>query len=109
MTIFQMSLNPKREDLLKKLEEIPEFGKKSKSELVEMAIEEFLKHHLKSYNPQTILPMYNKEAVSAIPNIYEEDLDTWIKFYKMLDDKDYEDLTQRIEFLNRMHAQRNLL
>lgn len=106
---FIWNKTPKRQNLLDALEKIPEIGKKNKSILLEMALEEFILKHGKSNNPQTIITMYDKEAVSAIPNIYEDDLDKWIKFYKILDDKQYDDLTERIEFLNRMHKQRSLL
>jgi len=109
MASFQWALNHKRELLLKELEKIPEYARSSKSAMVELALEEFLLHHLESKNPQTVMDQYDTDLVTAVPNVYEKNVDTWIKFYQRLNDKDYEYLTERLQFMNRMHEQRKLL
>ena len=103
MTIFQMSLNPKREELFKRLTEIPEAGRKSKSELVEMALEEFILKHGKSNNPQTQIDLFQDGMIKAIPNIYAKPLE-FRNFYKLIKTKEeYEILDKQINMILHIH------
>ena len=110
MVVFQMSLNPKREELFKKLTEIPEAGRKSKSELVEMALEEFILKHGKSNNPQTKITLFESPLIKAIPTIYATRKDFEI-FYPLLNKKEYQELDEKLNmilgihngFLHRLH------
>ena len=83
-------------------------GLSIKSKFNEYMKEDIQKHE-KSYNPQTIIPMFEHETVRAIPNIYVENPDTWIKFYQTLNQKDYDALTEAVERLNRVHQSAKLL
>ncbi len=108
MVIFQMSLNPKREELFKKLTEIPEAGRKSKSELVEWALEEFLLRHGKSQNPQTKIPQFDKEEILAVPNIYQN-RQVWENFYnlmKKIRPEEYKILDEQLNLVLSIHNQK---
>lgn len=96
-------------EVLKKFDDICRKEGKKMSPTIFGLIEDFVKKHDEWNNPQTIMDQYEKEAVTAIPNIYNENLDSWIKFYKSLSQEDYDFLGKRIEFLNRMHEQKKLL
>ena len=102
MVVFQMSLNPKREELFKKLTEIPEAGRKSKSELVEMALEEFILKHGKSDNPQTKITLFEDNLIKAIPNLYA-DAKQFNNFYKLMNKQEYQRLDTQINMLLEIH------
>jgi len=103
MSNFLWVKTTKRQALLDSLETIPEIGRKSKSELLEMALEEFVKKHGKSNNPQTQLQMFDKESILAIPNIYRDSKD-WNKFYKNIKSKkDYRELDRALNMINAIH------
>jgi len=102
MVIFQMSLNPKREQLFKSLEEIPEYGKRSKSELVEMALEEFILKHGKSNNPQSKITLFQSPLIKAIPTIYAKRKD-FEKFYKLLNKEEYKELDEKLNLIMEIH------
>lgn len=97
-----MSLNPKREELFRKLTEIPEIGRKSKSELVEMALEEFILRHGKSNNPQTKISIYQSKLIKAIPQIYANKKDFQI-FYNLLNKEEYEELDEKLNMILEIH------
>ena len=97
-----MSLNPKREKLLKELEQIPEYGKRSKSELTEMAWEEFILKHGKSNNPQTKITLFDSPLIKAIPTIYANRKD-FEKFYKLLNIKEYQELDEKLNMILEIH------
>jgi len=80
---FHLDMTEKRQALFKGLEKIPEYGKKSKSELVEIALEEFLAKHMKSNNPQTVIEHFDRIERTAIPNLFEayDRPDMWIKYF----------------------------
>lgn len=102
MTSFQWSVTAKRKALLDKLEEIPEFGKKSKSEIIEMALEDFILKHGNSNNPQTKITLFESPLIKAIPTVYGERKD-FEKFYKLLNKKEYENLDAKINTLLEIH------
>ena len=105
MTTFTWIVTEKRKQLLKAVESIPEFGKKSKSLLMEMAMEEFILKHGKSQNPQTTIPLFQDEMVKAIPSIYEYDARIWDKFYPLLNKKEYDILGTQITWIFNRHNQ----
>ena len=103
MVIFQMSLNPRREELFKALEKIPEFGKTSKSALVELALEELILKHGKSNNPQTQIDLFQNNMIKAIPNIYAG-VKEFRKFYKLIKTKEeYKRLDKEINSILQIH------
>ena len=102
-----------------KLEDAPVFaefealakkeGYHSSSAYIVQLIKKEVKEHSASHNPQTILPMYDRETVKAIPNIYSRDEEAWLKFYNMLSPKEYEELTKRIAWLDNLHRSAKIL
>ena len=71
---------------------MPEAGRKPKSELLEIALEEFILRHGKSNNPQTQMDLFQDNMVKAIPNIYS-DSKAFEKFYRLIKTKEeYQEL-----------------
>lgn len=106
MSNFLWVKTAKRQKLLDALEEIPEIGRKSKSELIEWALEDFVKKHQKSNNPQTQIGMYDKQSILAVPNIYEavNNLTSWKKFYKTMKRKeDYHEVDDALNIIMELH------
>jgi len=68
-----------------------------------------IKEHEQSHNPQTIIPMFDRDQVTAIPNLYERDEDKWLKFYSHLSLKDYEEIGERLEWLGNLHNSAKIL
>ena len=100
---FLWVLTQKRQNMMNELINIPEFGKKSKSEIIELAVQEYLEKHLKSNNPQTQLTIFNKESINAIPNLYRE-IDEWKIFYSRIKQKkDYVELDQQLNMILTLH------
>lgn len=106
MSNFLWVKTQKRQELLDALESIPEIGKHSKSEILEWALEEYVKKHSKSNNPQTALDIFDKESILAIPNIYRSE-EEWKKFYSIIKDKeDYQELDKQVNMILRIHNRR---
>ncbi len=102
-----------------KLEDAPVFAKfealakkegyhSSSAYIVEL-IKKEVKEHSLSQNPQTNIDMFDRETVKAIPNIYSRDEDSWLKFYKMLSQTEYDELTKRIAWLVNLHDSAKIL
>ncbi|MEE9215757.1 MAG: hypothetical protein V3U54_13460 [Thermodesulfobacteriota bacterium] len=102
MTSFQWSITASRKALLDKLEEIPEFGKRSKSEIIELALEDFILKHGNSNNPQTKIELFQSELIKAIPTIYAKRKD-FEKFYKLLSKEEYKELDSKINMIMEIH------
>lgn len=103
MSNFLWVKTKKREELLNSLDSIPEIGRHSKSEILEWALEEFVKKHSKSNNPQTTLGIFDKESVLAVPNVYRDEAD-WKKFYSKVKKKhDYQELDDQLNMILKIH------
>ena len=103
MSSFLWVKTPKREALLNALDSIPEIGKHSKSEILEWALEEYVKKHTKSNNPQTTIIQFDKENILAIPNVYRSATD-WKKFYSLIKSKeDYQELDNQLNMILNIH------
>jgi response regulator of citrate/malate metabolism len=71
--------------------------------ILDEGIDEYLKKHLKSNNPQTELSQFDKESILAIPNLYR-DAKTWDKFYSLVKSKkDYQELDKALNMINQIH------
>jgi len=102
-----------------KLEDAPVFaefellakkeGYHSSSAYIVELIKKEVKEHSRSNNPQTVIEMFDRETVKAIPNIYSQDEDSWLKFYKMLTPEEYNELTKRIAWLDNLHRSARIL
>lgn len=102
MTSFQWSITAKRKVLLEKLEEIPEYGKRSKSEIIELALEDFILKHGKSNNPQSKITLFQSQLIKAIPTIYANRLD-FEKFYNLLSNEEYQELDEKLNMILEIH------
>ena len=92
MGIFSWNKTAKRQALLDALETIPEFGKRNKSEILEMALEEFVKKHGISNNPQGQITQFTSKDIVQIPNHYEimDNPKVWdIFLYNLKTEKEY--------------------
>ena len=112
MASANISVSMRPEDLTM----FDEFGKLAKKEgyhstsayIVELMKKEVMEH-AKSHNPQTIITMFDRDHVTAIPNLYNEDKEVWYKFYFGLSPQDYDALTKRLEWVNKMHNEAKTL
>jgi len=98
-------MTEKRQALFIGLEKIPEYGKKSKSELVELALEEFLAKHMKSNNPQSVLEHFDRIERTAIPNLFEahDNPDMWIKYFTNMNKDSYKEFLRAFKKLEVCH------
>lgn len=105
MGSYQWYVTKKREEMLEKLKELPEYGKRDISEILEVALEEFLLRHSKSNNPQSQITTYTKDTITGIPQIYQilENPSVFDQFYKKLTEMDYKYLDKAINELLRKH------
>ena len=107
MTSFQWSITASRKALLEKLEEIPEFGKRSKSEIIELALQDFILKHGNSNNPQTQMDIFQDNLVKAIPQIYAGGKE-FNKFYKLIKTKqEFRELDRNLNIILDIHNQKN--
>jgi hypothetical protein len=60
--------------------------------ILEDQVDDYLKQHSKSNNPQTMIENFDREEVMAIPQIYERRNEPWDKFFSMVDKKEYKEL-----------------
>lgn len=92
MTLFSFVVTEKRKLLLEQIEKIPDAGKKGKAELIEMALEEYVKNH-GSENPATKLDSWiqNPEYIS-IPALLanKEQRNKWLQI--QVERKNWKDL-----------------
>ena len=102
MSNFLWVKTQRREELLNALDKIPEIGRKSKSALLEMALEEFVLKHGKSKNPQTTITLFDNENILAIPSGFA-DLNDWKKFYKLIDKDSYSNWDKHLNTINNLH------
>ena len=103
MTSFQWSITASRKALLDKLEEIPEFGKRSKSEILELALADFILKHGNSNNPQTQMDVFQDNLAKAIPQIYAGGKE-FNKFYKLIKTKqDFQALDRNLSIILDIH------
>lgn len=65
---YQWYMTGSRQELLKKLKELPDYSEKDVSELLEMAIQEFVKNHAKG-NPAFQLDAFQDPAFKAFPTL----------------------------------------
>lgn len=81
MSNYQWYLTDKRKQLLDEIEKIPDFGKKSHAEILEIALEEFYKVHAKG-NPSFKLDNWTEDPqFIAIPALLapKEQRNKWIE------------------------------
>ena len=76
------------------------------SELVVTLLEDYVKIHSQSNNPQTQIEQFDKESVLAIPNAYASPK-AWDKFYLLMKNKkDYDELSTAFEMILSKHNEK---
>lgn len=112
MASVNISVSMRPEDLVeyeKFVDLAKKEGKHSASAYIVDLIKKEVKEHSESHNPQTVIDMFDRNQVTAIPNIYERDEEKWLKFYGNLSKEDYAELGKRIDFVVNMHNSAKIL
>lgn len=106
MTNIIWYVNAERQKILDALQEIPECGKRKRSEVIEMALREYVQKHGKSNNAQTQIEMFDKESINSVPHIYRREGD-WQKFYSLLNkETDYKEVDKQLNMILRLHEKK---
>jgi len=72
-------------------------------EILENQVNEYLKKHSKSNNPQTQIEQFDKECILAVPNLYR-DSKAWQKFYDtMKRKKDFNEVDKALNMILAIH------
>lgn len=104
MSNYQWYITSTRRKILEEIKEIPEYGKMKVSNLMELALKEFILKHGKSSNPQTTITLFLNQNVMAIPNVYASPED-WYRFYEIVrkDKEVFLELEGQLQKINRIH------
>lgn len=95
-------LNIEREKLAV-LKEIAAKERTTIKAIIEDGVDDYIKKHGKSNNPQTQIEQFDKESVLAIPNAYRDEK-IWQKFYDLMKDKkDYDQLDNQLMMILKLH------
>jgi len=95
-------LNIEREKL-NILKEIAAKERTTIKAIIEADIDDYIKKHGKSNNPQTQIEQFDKESILAIPNAYR-DAKSWRKFYNLMKSKkDYDELDEQWNMILKIH------
>lgn len=106
MTNIIWYVTAKRQEILNALEQIPEYGKRKRSEIIEQALREFIEKHGISNNPQTQIEMFDKETINSVPHIYRDE-STWSQFYKLIKKKeDYKEVDKQLNMILNLHQKK---
>jgi|APSaa5957512535_1039671.scaffolds.fasta_scaffold142157_2 metal-responsive CopG/Arc/MetJ family transcriptional regulator len=106
MTNVIWYVNARRQALLDAMEDIPEYGRRKRSEIIEMALKEFIEKHAKSNNPQSQLEHFDNETIRCVPNVYRDE-EEWKKFYNLMkSEADYKELDEKINMINNLHSRK---
>jgi len=71
--------------------------------ILEGQVDDFIKKHGKSDNPQTTIAMFDKENILAVPNIYR-DSKVWKKFYSLIKTKkEYREIDKALNMITSIH------
>lgn len=101
---------PKNKDeLIEKLEEIARRENLTFSDIILEGLENYWKEHGESQNPQTKISLFDNRIALAIPHLYEENKDIWMKFYSQLKPQQYKELTLAIDRLLEFHVAHKIL
>lgn len=101
--IKSFSYKENKRELFDKIDDLGRKERMKFSEIVIESLEDYVKKHGKSNNPQTQIEQFDKETILAIPNVYR-DSKAWIKFYSLIKSKkDYEELDKALNMINNIH------
>src|SRR3990167_9249570 len=73
--------------------------------LLEDQVDQIIKEHASSNNPQSQITQFDREEVMPVPNLYEKNPEKWDKFYSLMSKKDYDEVDERVNFLLKKHNQ----
>lgn len=95
---------PKSQDNM--IEEVERIARKEGdyfSDVVVSLLQEYVKKHSKSQNPQTEITLFETGMEMAIPNMYENET-KWKKFYTLIKKKsDFKELDKKLNMILHLH------
>jgi len=94
------------DSIIEKIEEIASKEGTFFSDIVVDQLKIYYNEHGKSENNQTTIPLFEKDVITAIPNMYRPEK-IWQKFYDSIkSSKDYAELDKQINMINKIHNQK---
>ena len=104
--IKSFSYKENKKELFEKIDDLGRKERLKFSEIVIESLEDYVKKHGKSNNPQTQIEQFDKESVLAIPNAYASPK-AWDKFYHLMQNKkDYDELSTAFEMILSKHNEK---
>jgi len=99
---------PKSKDEM--IEEVEKIARKEGeyfADVVVMLLEEWVKKHSKSQNPQTEITLFETGMEMAIPNMYEVK-SKWKKFYTLVKNRaDFKELDKQLNMILNLHNKKD--
>jgi len=99
---------PKSKDKI--IEEVEKIARREGTFFSDIAVElleEFVKKHSKSQNPQTEITLFETGLENAIPNLYR-DKTIWKKFYKMIKKpEDFNEIDNQLNMILNLHNKKD--
>ena len=76
------------------------------SDIVVELLQDYVKKHSKSQNPQTELPLFETGLENAVPNLYRKKA-VWQKFYNLIKKRDeYKEVDKQLNMILNLHNQK---
>ena len=76
---------------------------KPMNEILQDAMEDYVKKHSESQNPQTKITLFENKLINAIPNLYANP-QNWYKFYNLIKKKEeYTEIDQQLNMILDIH------
>ena len=99
---------PKSKDtIIEKVEEIARREGTFFSDITMELLEEYVKKHSKSQNPQTEITLFETGLENAIPNLYR-DKSVWQKFYKMIKKPtEFKEIDKQLNMILNIHNKKD--
>jgi len=92
------------------IEEVEKIARKEGdyfSDIVVTLLQDYVKKHSKSQNPQTEITLFETGMEMAIPNLYE-DVTKWKKFYTLIKKKaDFKELDKKLNMILNLHNKKD--
>lgn len=99
---------PKSQDeMIEEVEKIARREGEYFSDIVVTLLQDYVKKHSKSHNPQTEITLFETGMEMAIPNLYEEET-KWKKFYSLIKKKaDFKELDNKLNMILNLHNKKD--
>ena len=99
---------PKSQDeMIEEVEKIARREGEYFSDIVVTLLQDYVKKHSKSQNPQTEITLFQTGLERAIPQMYEDE-GKWKIFYKLIKKKnDFKELDKKLNMILRLHNKKD--